>query len=291
MPSETKSHLGKKILYALVIFLSCLIMLVSLAGIIGVWVIERPIAEAAVSVFKLVENTSVAVRQPIDRVDQTLTVLEAETTEIADASQQLSQNITDEGLVLVLLPEEKEQQLIETADSLRETFDAIRSSIATGLEFYRSISSIPFVNLPGLSEDQMDEIESSLGQTQELVTTLRSQIADFRAGVSDAIDKVETTANQLTEEIQGARQALAQVDSNLAELEALSIRLQEVIPGILVTVAVILTLLFVFVIFTQVEVILLYIARWRQLEQAREITAGKSPAPVAEEVEPGSEVD
>lgn len=291
MNSETKSHLGKKILYALVIFLSCLIMLVSLAGIIGVWVIERPIAEAAVSVFKLVENTSVAVRQPIDRVDQTLTVLEAETTEIADASQQLSQNITDEGLVLVLLPEEKEQQLIETADSLRETFDAIRSSIATGLEFYRSISSIPFVNLPGLSEDQMDEIESSLGQTQELVTTLRSQIADFRAGVSDAIDKVETTANQLTEEIQGARQALAQVDSNLAELEALSIRLQEVIPGILVTVAVILTLLFVFVIFTQVEVILLYIARWRQLEQAREITAGKSPAPVAEEVEPGSEVD
>lgn len=291
MNSETKSHLGKKILYALVIFLSCLIMLVSLAGIIGVWVIERPIAEAAVSVFKLVENTSVAVRQPIDRVDQTLTVLEAETTEIADASQQLSQNITDEGLVLVLLPEEKEQQLIETADSLRETFDAIRSSIATGLEFYHSISSIPFVNLPGLSEDQMDEIESSLGQTQELVTTLRSQIADFRAGVSDAIDKVETTANQLTEEIQGARQALAQVDSNLAELEALSIRLQEVIPGILVTVAVILTLLFVFVIFTQVEVILLYIARWRQLEQAREITAGKSPAPVAEEVEPGSEVD
>lgn len=291
MNSETKSHLGKKILYALVIFLSCLIMLVSLAGIIGVWVIERPIAEAAVSVFKLVENTSVAVRQPIDRVDQTLTVLEAETTEIADASQQLSQNITDEGLVLVLLPEEKEQQLIETADSLRETFDAIRSSIATGLEFYRSISSIPFVNLPGLSEDQMDEIESSLGQTQELVTTLRSQIADFRAGVSDAIDKVETTANQLTEEIQGARQALAQVDSNLAELEALSIRLQEVIPGILVTVAVILTLLFVFVIFTQVEVILLYIARWRQLEQAREITAGKSPAPVAEEVEPDSEVD
>lgn len=291
MNSETKSHLGKKFLYALVIFLSCLIMLVSLAGIIGVWVIERPIAEAAVSVFKLVENTSVAVRQPIDRVDQTLTVLEAETTEIADASQQLSQNITDEGLVLVLLPEEKEQQLIETADSLRETFDAIRSSIATGLEFYHSISSIPFVNLPGLSEDQMDEIESSLGQTQELVTTLRSQIADFRAGVSDAIDKVETTANQLTEEIQGARQALAQVDSNLAELEALSIRLQEVIPGILVTVAVILTLLFVFVIFTQVEVILLYIARWRQLEQAREITAGKSPAPVAEEVEPGSEVD
>lgn len=291
MNPETRPYLGKKILYAVVIFLSCLIMLISLAGIIGIWVIERPIAEAAVSVFKIVENTSIAVRQPIDRVDQTLAVLEAETTEIADASQQLSQNVTDKGLVLVLLPEEKEQQLIETATSLRETFDAIRTSIATGLEFYRSINSIPFISLPGLSEDQMEEIENSLGQTQELVTTLRSQIADFRAGVSGAIDKVETTANQLTEELQSTRQALAQVDSNLIELEALSIRLQGIIPGILVTVALILTLLLVFVIFTQVEVILLYIARWRHLDRAQEITAGESPAPMAQGDEPSSEIE
>lgn len=291
MDLETRSFLGKKILYAMVIFLSCLIMLVSLASIIGVWVIQRPIAEAAVSVFKIVENTSIAVRQPIDRVGQTLAVLEAETAEIADASQQLSQNVTDKGLVMVLLPEEKEQQLIETATSLRETFDAIRTSIVTGLEFYRSISNIPFVNLPGLSEDQMLEIESSITQTQELAATLRSQIADIRAGVSGAIDKVENTASVLTEEIQGIREAFAQVDSNLAELEALSIRLQGIIPGILVTVAVILTLLFVFLIFTQVEVILLYIARWRQLEQVQESTAGEPPAPMAQGDEPSTEIE
>lgn len=137
----------------------------------------------------------------------------------------------------------------------------------------------------------MLEIESSITQTQELAATLRSQIADIRAGVSGAIDKVENTASVLTEEIQGIREAFAQVDSNLAELEALSIRLQGIIPGILVTVAVILTLLFVFLIFTQVEVILLYIARWRQLEQVQESTAGEPPAPMAQGDEPSTEIE
>jgi uncharacterized phage infection (PIP) family protein YhgE len=289
MNSENNTHLGKKILYSLVIGMSGLILLLSLAGIIGVWVVERPIADAAVSVLKVVENSSQVIRQANSRVDQTLAALEAKTTDIANSSQQLSQNVNDKGLVMVLLPEEKEQQLTETADSVRDTYSGIRESIAKGLDLYRSINRIPFVSLPGLSDDQVDKLESGMAQIQTLVTTLRSGIADIRSGVTGAIDKVSATADLLTKEILRARDASAQVDSSLAALEALSVRLQQVIPGILVIIAVILSLIFAFLIFTQVEVIRLYIDRWRLLGRPQEMLPAETLAQPPQEGEAGSE--
>ena len=289
MTSENNNHMGKKILYSLVIGMSGLILLVSLAGIIGVWVVERPIADAAVSVLKVVENSSQVIRQANSRVDQTLAALEAKTTDIANSSQQLSQNVNDKGLVMVLLPEEKEQQLTETADSVRDTYSGIRESIAKGLDLYRSINRIPFVSLPGLSDDQGEKLESGIAQTQALVTTLRLGIADIRSGVTGAIDKVSATADLLTKEILRARDASAQVDSSLAALEALSVRLQQVIPAILVTIAVILSLIFAFLIFTQVEVIRLYLDRWRLLGRQQEMLPAETLAQPPQEGEAGSE--
>jgi uncharacterized protein involved in exopolysaccharide biosynthesis len=112
----------------------------------------------------------------------------------------------------------------------------------------------------------MDKIETSLTETQTQVEALRAQIADLRAGVARPIDRIQATSNLLTEEIGQARDAIAQLDSKLAALEAFSIRLQEIIRRVLTGIAVILSLIFAFLIFTQVEVIRLYVGRWRLLE-------------------------
>ena len=122
MNKKNNSYLGKKILYGFVIGLSGLILLFCLAGIIGVWVVERPLSDATVTLLRVVENSTKVVRTATSRVDQTLAAVQAKTAEISDASNQLSQNVTDKGLVLVLLPEEKEQQLVETASSIQDTY-------------------------------------------------------------------------------------------------------------------------------------------------------------------------
>jgi uncharacterized protein YukE len=278
MDTKKNSHLGRKILYSIVIAMSGLILLLCAVGLIGIWLVQRPISDAAVTVFGVVENSAKVMRAATGRIDRPLAALEAKTTEISDASEQISQNVTDKGLILVLLPEEKENQLVESAGSVKDTYTSTRESIARGLDLYRSINRMPFVSLPGPSADQMDRIESSVTRTQALVETLRSEIGNFRSGVSGSIDKVTGAAGRLTGEITSVRNDLAQLDSSLAALEALSIHMQQVIPGILVTVAVILSLLFAFVIFTQVEVILLYIARWRLLGQPQAALPAETPA-------------
>jgi len=266
-----------------VIGLSGLILLFCLAGIIGVWVMEQPLSNAAVTTMKVVENSTALIRQSSSRVDSTLNLLQSKTAEISDASQQLSQNVTDKGLAMVLLPEAQEQKLIEIANSVQDTYNGVRESIAKGLDLYRSINRIPFVSLPGPSDDQMEKFDSSMAQIQTLVETLRSQMADFRSGMAIKIDKVVGAVNLLNNEITKVRDGLSQLDAKLAALEAFSIRLQQVIPGALIAFAVIISLIFVYIIFTQVEVIRLYVERWRLLGQPQVIIQAEALAQPAQE--------
>ena len=49
METKTNSHIGKKILYGIVIALCSLILLGCVVSIVGVWLVERPLSDAAVS--------------------------------------------------------------------------------------------------------------------------------------------------------------------------------------------------------------------------------------------------
>lgn len=265
MDTKSNSYLGKKILYGVVITLSSVAILLCLAGIIGVWVAKGPLGDAAVNALKVVENSSVFLRQSVSQVDTTLKVLQAKTAEIADASEQISQNVTDQGLVKVLLPETQEQTLAEALNSVQDIYNGIRESIAKGLDLYRSINRIPFVSLPGMSDDQMEKIDSTMTQIESKIEALRSAIADFRSGVATKIEKVIEAVKLVNNEISQVRDLLIQLDSKLAALEALAIRLQQVIPGALLAFAVLLTLVLAFLIFTQVEVIRLYVSHWKLL--------------------------
>jgi uncharacterized phage infection (PIP) family protein YhgE len=265
MSNKSETHLGKKILYAFVIALCVLVIVVSVTGMIGALAVRRPLSDAAIAVLSVVEDASRTAQQAASRVDQATEKIQSITLEIAKVSDQIGQNVSDKGLVLTLLPAEQEQELLGTIGSIKETFLGIREAITAGLELYRSIDRLPFVNLPGPSEDQMLKIESSISRAETLVETLRSAVEGFRSGVTSKIDQVANAASSLTNEIQQIREQLSQLNSKLASLEALSIRLQEIIPGIFMTLTIILSLFLAFLIYTQVEVIRLFITRWRRL--------------------------
>jgi hypothetical protein len=270
MDEKTNANAGKKILYAIVIVMSSLLILLSVAGILGVWLVERPLSDTAVAMLRVVEESTATTRAAINRTDQALVKLQGITTQVQDASQQLNQNVTDKGLVMVLLPEEQEQTLTKTAASVQDTFSNIRETIRNSLDLYRSINRLPFVSLPGLDENQVETIATSVEKTQALAGNLRTDIADFRSGVSSQVNKLTGTADQLNNEITQGRDRLAQLDTRLAALGDLAIRLQQVIPGVLLALAVILSLIFAFLIFTQVEVIRLYVDHWRLLGTSQE---------------------
>lgn len=274
MVGQSQLSTGRKLFYGVVIFLCSLVILLSSIGIIGVWAVRKPIINTFVTVLKLVENTAIAVRQVDQRLDPILANLETLTSEIVGASEQLSKNVNDKGMLMVLLPEQKEQELIEAATEIQETFVVIRETLTNALELYRSISRLPFVSLPSLSAEQSKQIAEAVDKIQNLSENLKTEISNFRSGLSDRIDQVARVANDLSTALTQTRTALARLDARLASLEALMVRLQEVIPLILLTIALVLTVLFAFVIYTQIEVVRLYVRLWHNPNQVGVLDSG-----------------
>ena len=100
MNNKKNTHFGRKILYALVIAMSGLIIFMNVAGIIGVWTVGRSLGNAAVAVFKVVENSAKDIQTSARKVDGVLERFQAKTTEITDATRKIGQNVNDKGLVL-----------------------------------------------------------------------------------------------------------------------------------------------------------------------------------------------
>ena len=92
-------------------------IILSTTGIIGVWAIQRPLNNTVDTLLQVVVATTNTVAQSTAKVDQVAAKFQEVTTQVEDASTQIAQNVTDKGLVLTLLPEDREQNLVEVSHS------------------------------------------------------------------------------------------------------------------------------------------------------------------------------
>jgi hypothetical protein len=263
---KQSKHIGRKIWYSAAIFLSSLVILLSTVSVVGTWIVENAVSDAAVTMFGVVHATAGQVRKAGSEIDLKLAEVQGVTTNIAGVTGQLSQNIQDQGILLTLLPEEQEQKLVGAVKSVVGYYNDIKEVLLNGIKLYRSIDSMPFISLPKLSTGQADKIEAAITDIDAAAAELQGNIQQVRSGAADAVAKVESKVNQITQRLGETRDNLAELDVKLASLQDLMLRLQQVVPVLLI----ILTLFAAWIIYTQVEVIRLFVKRWRSL--------GKSPA-------------
>jgi hypothetical protein len=258
-------HIGRKIWYGVVIGLSVLVILVSVVGVIGSWIVESALSDLSASGLTLVENTAGGMRQVGDRIDGRLVEAQQITGNVSQAVGQLSQNIDDKGLVLVLLPEEQEQKLTSLAQNIGDTFANIKDLLASGLEMYRMIDRMPFVSLPAPDPETASDIQASIDEMRSGVEALTDSVQSFRSGASSQVDRISSAADRVSSDLQDTSDRLAALDTRLAALQDKAAQLKEIIPTVLVVIALLLTLFLAYVIYTQVEVIRLFVRRWKEL--------------------------
>jgi hypothetical protein len=97
MDEKTNAHVGKKVLYTIVILMSCLLILLSAAGVIGVWLVERPLSDTAVALLQIVEDTTVTARAATGRVDQGLVKLQGVTNTVSRKLNEQSARMDRQG--------------------------------------------------------------------------------------------------------------------------------------------------------------------------------------------------
>jgi len=260
-------HLGRKIWYITAISLSVIIILTCITLVIGTWVVQNGISQAAVKLLETVDDTTGNLRQAVSRIDQPLSELEGITDNVANRADQISENISDKGLLLTLLPEEQEMKITELITTVRETYDTVSGFITSTIGFYQSINALPFVNLPLPEQDTVESIQTTIQDVQTTIQEMRQGITDFRDNASGTIDQVTERIRQASASLSLARTKLNELDSKLAGIQETSRSLQRVIPVLFISGSLLVTILAGFVGYTQVEFINLYVNKWKKLAE------------------------
>lgn len=266
MSTKTKQrYIGRKIWYGVAITLGVLVILISVGVVAGTWVLGNTLSSITTRVLLVVENTADGLSTLVEQIDVQVAELEEITFATSDATIQLGQNVTDQGLILTLLPEEREQNLNARADELQRNLNSTGETLKNGLELYQSIDSLPIVSLPKPEQESVTKLEQTITSIQERTQEVAQSLQEFRAGVSEEISNVTDLLDEVTARLGEARQNLAEINSNLEALQDMVARWRSMIPFLFTSLSIIVTLLFIWLIYTQVEIIRLYVYRWKGL--------------------------
>jgi hypothetical protein len=269
MDTEPKSkHTGRKVWYGVAIALSVIVLVISAVGVIGTWILEPKISNATVTLLGTVGEAAGGVRELITQVDQPLGEIQNISSAVSTVSAEVSQEVLDQGILKILLPEEQEQKVVQLVTTVEDTFNSIRSVLSSVIKIYRTIDLIPGINLPKPEEGELQNLSDSIGQVQATIEELRQKTSEIRAGVAEKVSVVTDIANQVTQKVDDTRSKLAALDTKLATLQETVAILQQTLPTILIIIAIFLTLFLSYVVYTQVEMIRLYVQRWHLLNDS-----------------------
>ena len=170
---------------------------------------------------------------------------------------------SDKGLVMTLLPPEKEEKIVDTADRIGETLSSITSTIEAAFDLYKAVDDIPLVNLPKPEEAKVQALDDDVQEIQDSVDQLAADIQEFRDGVASGVSEISAAAGEVNDRLERTSQNLSDLDSNLADVQTQANDWQGRFRTIATTASVVVTLILIWVIYAMVTLIKKY---WTELQ-------------------------
>jgi len=230
MDPEPKSKIPPMIGLALLV-LSVIFFLVSLGGLIGIWVYNQPLTERALS---LVETTS----QDLEGAAMAIELSRAELIS-AQAQIDLLQAILE---TLGLNAQEDLNRLADIVGKVENTLTPVLDSVAGAISTLREtlldirdtierINELPLVNIqiPGIEgieqgaenlQNLQNQIEEGSGKIEQLSQTTQDTVDSLTTGFAELEDSIGILLETLDEyalKIADTQEQLTYLDANLAK--------------------------------------------------------------------------
>lgn len=255
METKTEINTGRKVWLWTAVVISVLVLVISVGLVIGTWVIRGVAIETNNNLMdgitNIAETGSVAAVRVQERINEASTTV----SEVQSAVDDVSQNVADRGVILTVLPPEKEQNLVDTASQIRETVQTVTDSVTAAVDLYQSINAIPFVSLPQPAESKVQEIQTNAQEIESSINQLRSNVQEFRDNASAEVDRLSDAAGVVKTRLQTSEANLDQLHANLEQIQASSQAFKSTFALYATIGAIIFTLLFLWVIYGMVVLI------------------------------------
>jgi prefoldin subunit 5 len=250
----------KKIGRILVFIIAVLFIVVSIGGIVGAWWLNSVASNVTLKVFSVVETGVAVVDAGVARADTLITTGRSEVQQAEETITAIAGNLQANNPVLTALSERLETRLGPTIDNIQEAIAPVRDALVSVSNAVSIANSIPFIRERAPAVEKLDNTFNRLGDmsadAQQLRTTLRA------AATGQADQMTQEAAATLTTLTSRIDTRLAEIQTGVQEIQAEIVALQarlDTLKSRLLLIynlaAVLATLLFLWVIYSQFVVI------------------------------------
>jgi hypothetical protein len=233
------------------IALCVLVLLASASAIVTTWVTMRTTNEVAIQTLDGIDQAAQGMRDAIGRVDNRVGNAQNQLGSFKQAGEQLAQNVSDKGLVLTLLPPQKEQQLQAAGENLASSLASFHETALAVATLVHAVDQLPFVSLPEPDQQRVQAAEQAIDSVQGSIGELTSDVRQAREGSAGAISRITPLADTVDGRLAVTKSNLGQVDGRLASVQDRVNQYKQTVPTVLFLSATLITLLLLWIIYSQ----------------------------------------
>ena len=251
------------------IALAVLFIGLSLFGVVGVWFVSRTASDVALKGFGVIEIGVGVVDAGVGRVDDLVATSRTEVRQAAETITSVGGQTLANSPVLNALNERLETNLAPRIAQMQQALGPVRDALGTVSNALSVVSSLPMMaeRAPRLAvlNETFDRLEGLSADATQLRSTLRALVVEQK---SDITPEAVAALKGLTQRIDNRLgEVQAKVQAVRADVDALQVRLDKRKSRLLFMfnlVALLSTLMLVWVVYTQVVVIQHHWARVRR---------------------------
>ena len=251
----------KRVLAVILMVVSILVLLLSLTGIVGTWIVRGKLSTALVGIVTNAETMATSAKQGLDQLDATLTQAGDQVAALEQGVQTLGTNVEENKPLLTALSDGLKAALGPLLDKARELMTSLGEAIAAVNSAIEAINAIPFlsVNIPEITalDTLSQELESFSSEVQNLVATIDEKSSEIVNGVTSILttplSKISGALDQMQAAISGFSQQVGDVQQGLSNLKS-------ALPKLLSLGAVIFTVVLLWLALSQAAV---FVLGWR----------------------------
>ncbi|MGD8474794.1 MAG: hypothetical protein PVH59_11760 [Anaerolineae bacterium] len=244
---------AKRIAAVIVMVISVLVLVLSLSGIAGAWIVRAEYGADLLAIVTAAETRAATAQQGLGRLDAAFTQARAKITAVEQDVQAFGADLEQNRPLLTAIADRLGLDLTPLVDSARETVATMREAVVAVNSTVEAINAIPFVSVPVPELETLKKLSQDVEDFRSEVQAVRTAIDQRRSEIIQGSVSIITTPtsqigsalDEMSAAVVGYSQELGAVQEGLSDLKS-------AIDKVLLWGAVILTLILLWIAFSQV---------------------------------------
>jgi outer membrane murein-binding lipoprotein Lpp len=277
---------SKRALAIITMVISILMLVLSLAGIIGTWIVRAELATRLVNVATVAEIRVSLIKGGLDRLDTAISQANALVRGVEQDVQAFGTDLEHNRPLLTAISDKVGLELEPLFDSVREIATTIGETVDAANTAIEAINAIPFVSIPAPVLEKANKLSQD-------VETLGTQIRDLRASIDakrseiirGTVASITTPAAQIGSALGELQDTVSSYSQEVGAIQERLASFKESIGGRLTWIAGILTVILLWVALSQAAVLVL---GWRFYSGKDLLAPGPASTPADADAVPAS---